>query len=261
MGRMAMKNIKEILNSGILHRYVVGETSPEEDNELYEALQLFPELKEHLNVLEENLMQLGLENAIDPPRDIKLSVLKQIEKTGNNKKKLNAAYSWMLLAACLVLAMGIFTYSVYTKSQDYNQQLTKVSEEYNQLKDQVEALKSSLTERERIFDILSDPETGKYVLKGNSISPNALAVGYVNKNLKEVYIDTKQLPTLSNDKDYQLWADVEGEMINMGVVKPTTNLLAMNYIENAESINLTIEPAGGSEHPTVSNLIANAYIE
>lgn len=256
-----MKTMKEILNSGILHRYVVGETNPKEDQELYNALQLYPELKQYLNELEDDLMQLGLENAIEPPKEVKHNLLNHVKNVGNTKKTLNSAYSWMLLAACLVLAMGIFSYSVYTKSKDYNQQLTKVTEEYKDLKNQVETLKSTLTQREHIYDILSDPETGKYVLKGNSISPNALAVGYVNKSLKQVYIDAKKLPTLSKDKDYQLWADVEGEMINMGVVKPADDLLAMNYIENAESINLTIEPAGGSDHPTVSNLIANVFLE
>jgi anti-sigma-K factor RskA len=57
-----------------------------------------------------------------------------------------------------------------------------------------------------------------------------------------------------------MWADVEGEMINMGVINNTENLLAMTYIEDAESLNITIEPAGGSDHPTVSRLISNVYL-
>tara|TARA_R110000868_G_scaffold379114_6_gene644835 strand:- start:10 stop:186 length:177 start_codon:yes stop_codon:yes gene_type:complete len=57
-----------------------------------------------------------------------------------------------------------------------------------------------------------------------------------------------------------MWADVEGEMINMGVIGKQNQLLAMDYIDNAESLNVTIEPAGGNDHPTVSNLITNVYL-
>ena len=108
--------------------------------------------------------------------------------------------------------------------------------------------------------LMGDPNTQKYLLKGNDLSPDALAVGYVNHKDRKVVLDARQLPDLPTDQDYQLWADVEGVMINMGLVKKEDGFLAMNYITGAESMNLTIEPAGGSEHPTVSNLIANVYL-
>ena len=57
-----------------------------------------------------------------------------------------------------------------------------------------------------------------------------------------------------------MWADVDGEMINMGIINTSKALLAMQYIPEAESFNITIEPKGGSPHPTVSELIANTYL-
>lgn len=66
---------------------------------------------------------------------------------------------------------------------------------------------------------------------------------------------------LNAEHDYQMWADVEGEMINMGLIDNKKDLLAMNYIENAESLNITIEPLGGSEHPDVSRSISNVYLK
>jgi len=71
---------------------------------------------------------------------------------------------------------------------------------------------------------------------------------------KTVVISTKQLPELDDQHDYQMWADVEGVMINMGIIERNKEMLAMNYIENAESLNITIEPSGGSDHPNVLNL-------
>ncbi len=82
----------------------------------------------------------------------------------------------------------------------------------------------------------------------------------MNHNDKSVFINTKQLPEIDKDHDYQMWADVDGEMIDMGVINKGQSLMAMNYIENAESLNITIEPAGGNDHPTVERLISNVYL-
>ncbi len=74
-------------------------------------------------------------------------------------------------------------------------------------------------------------------------------------------INTKKLPQLDADHDYQMWADVDGEMIDMGVIPKNKELIAMTYINNAESLNITIEPAGGNDHPTVERLISNVYLD
>ena len=73
-------------------------------------------------------------------------------------------------------------------------------------------------------------------------------------------INTERLPDLDADHDYQMWADVEGEMINMGVISKDKKLMAMNYIDHSESLNITIEPAGGNDHPTVERLVTNVYL-
>jgi hypothetical protein len=68
------------------------------------------------------------------------------------------------------------------------------------------------------------------------------------------------LPDLDAEHDYQMWADVEGEMIDMGVISKSKTLMAMAYIDHAESLNITIEPAGGNDHPTVARLVTNVHL-
>ena len=53
-----------------------------------------------------------------------------------------------------------------------------------------------------------------------------------------------------------MWSDVDGEMINMGTLAPNQELIPLKYIEKAESLNITIEPVGGNDHPTVEDLIS-----
>ena len=97
------------------------------------------------------------------------------------------------------------------------------------------------------------------MLQGNKLAPEAAVLSYVNHEEKSVLINIYNLPELS-DKDYQMWADVDGEMIDMGVIDTSQQTLAMNYIQDAESINITIEEKGGSDHPDVSNLIGSVSL-
>ena len=43
-------------------------------------------------------------------------------------------------------------------------------------------------------------------------------------------------------------------------LKEKSDWLDIKFLPNAESLNITIEPEGGSEHPTVSRLVASANI-
>jgi hypothetical protein len=46
----------------------------------------------------------------------------------------------------------------------------------------------------------------------------------------------------------------------MGVISKNKTVMSMAYIDHAESLNITIEPAGGNDHPTVSRLVTNVYL-
>ena len=97
-------------------------------------------------------------------------------------------------------------------------------------------------------------------MTGNTLSPDLKLVSFVNDKDKSVVITTSNLPELDDAHDYQMWADVEGEMINMGVIDTSKELTAMTYIDHAETLNITIEPLGGNDHPTVSNLVTSVSL-
>ena len=85
------------------------------------------------------------------------------------------------------------------------------------------------------------------------------AVAYVNPVKKLSYINVSNLPQLPEDQCYQMWAEVNGELVNLGVIRQFENkekLLALPYGDNAIGY-ITIEPSGGNETPTVQNIVAN----
>ena len=69
-------------------------------------------------------------------------------------------------------------------------------------------------------------------------------------------VSPQGLPNLPDNQTYQMWSDVDGEMIDMGLLPNDKELVTLKYIDRAESLNITIEPAGGNDHPTVERLIS-----
>ncbi|MBK7408753.1 MAG: anti-sigma factor [Saprospirales bacterium] len=103
--------------------------------------------------------------------------------------------------------------------------------------------------------------TAKIILNGCALSQGAFAIAYWNPAAQKGYIDIGSLPPPPKGKTYQLWADVEGHMVNAGTVScQAGQLQEIRFIEQAASLNITLEPDGGSKEPTVSLLQANGLL-
>lgn len=253
-----------ILDNGILEQYVLGELSLSEQQQVENALGLHAELRNHLEQIEIEFENLAFENEIEVPETVKKQLLqsivgKSVKTVSLDSHKTKKHYLGIAASIAAFFLMGsIYLYSELTSVK---QQMEIVEEDNIQLKNNLENLNTDLVETKKWYATINDPETEKYVLKGNSLLPNATLISYVNDAKKSVVINIEQLPELDKEHDYQMWADVEGVMINMGVIDQSKDMIAMNYIENAESLNITIEPFGGSEHPTVSKLVTNIYLK
>ena len=120
-------------------------------------------------------------------------------------------------------------------------------------------MRSQLEDVRNQFIVLNNPSTRKYMVNGNKKARELKAVAYINPVKKLSYINVRNLPNLPEDKCYQMWAEVNGQMVNLGVIKEIQDkdkLLALPYAEDAISY-ITIEPTGGNDTPTVQNIVAN----
>jgi len=149
---------------------------------------------------------------------------------------------------------------MYSQLNEVKQQLQTVETFNDELNTTIEALNTELERTNTFYTGIVSPDTEQYILKGNASLPEAKVVSYVNHKSKSVVINTERLPELDADHDYQMWADVKGEMIDMGVISKDKTIMNMAYIDYAESLNITIERAGGNDHPTVERLVTNVYL-
>lgn len=251
-----MMENKKILEEGLLERYLSGELTDEQNQMVESALEQDSSLRAHFDAMEADFERLGQEQAIAPPPAIKEGLIKTIGKS--QIKKIN----WLpfSVAAGFAILFGLSTFWLYLQWQDSKSNITLLQSQTSELQREVEKLASQFELTSSRFENINNANVVPLVLYGNEKAPNSRAVAYVNHSQHLVFVNPKGLPTLPANKTYQMWSDVNGEMISMGTLSTQDDLIPLKYIENAESLNLTIEPAGGSEHPTVEALISNVVL-
>ncbi|MEM6379617.1 MAG: anti-sigma factor [Bacteroidota bacterium] len=255
-------NKEQFLNTGLLEQYALGLTDNEESQIVEQHLQAFPELKEELQAMQSALEQYAQQYAIQPPSGLKNKILQDLEETPTNNietPKSNAFSTsvpwskWLSYAALIALTAGYLfkSHQINLAKQEIRQQQTAIAS----CNDRNESLEAS----QAIYAFISDPNTQPVLLKGTVVSPESEAVVYWNEDKESAYFFASALPKPPSDKQYQIWADVEGEMISVGLLDyQTKDLQQINYIANAESLNITLEPTGGSDHPNVEQLYVNS---
>jgi anti-sigma-K factor RskA len=78
-----------------------------------------------------------------------------------------------------------------------------------------------------------------------------------NTKTKEVYVGGMQLPEAPSGKQYQLWAIVNGNPVDAGVLSEA-QLQKMKTFEKAEAFAVTLEKEGGSPTPTMEAMVVMA---
>jgi len=260
-----MMDKKAIIESGMLERYLLGELSISESQQLEAVLQTDAELRSLFQEMESDFEKMAQENAISPPSNVKKQLLNKVigdtTPVISMDERNRSTKQYLAIAATFALLFGVATIWLYNQMNTMQENIEVVEAQNSELKNELELVIDNYDEVVTWYQTINDPNAIQLILNGNDKSPNAKAISYVNHVDKTVVLNAKELPPLDAEHDYQLWADVAGEMIDMGVIPKGTEMATMQYIDNAESFNITIEAAGGNDHPTVEQLISNVYLE
>ena len=251
----------------ILEQYILGLTSQRENEEIESYANLYPEVKAEIEALQEAVEGYALQYAISPKKDIKQDILSEIsqlemagEKVGTEPSR--SINRWVVGAVAASFALLLFSVlSLYNNNQQLNTEYEALGIQFETFKSDCEDQQARQKENLELFALLQNNTTVPVRLKGLPLAPDAQAIVYWNKDQEKAVLNIVDLPTPPQGKQYQMWADVEGEMISMGVFDFKLNeFQELAFIENPESFNITLEPIGGSDHPTVSQLHANGEV-
>ena len=172
------------------------------------------------------------------------------------KKNNSKFYRFAIAASIVALLFAGSAFFFYDQNQDLMEKNTIVN---NKIKTLEMDMRLELEDIRNQYIVLNNPNTKRLNIRGNKKAQELKAVAYVNPVKKLSYINVSHLPQLPEEQCYQMWAEVNGEMVNLGVIKQFDDkekLLALPYADQAVGY-ITIEPKGGNLAPSVENIVAD----
>lgn len=266
-----MEDIKTYIESGILELYVLGDLTPEERAQVEAMAQKYPAIKAELHEIERSMELYAERNAVKPSNNLRdrilssLTVEQTIAPVGHTTQEKNNiipisqtrsnTFFKYAFAACLALLIisTIALISTYNKLQESNNLVASL-----QLQNQRFANQTSLMGKE--LGIFHDASFKMLKLQGTPKSPSSALMVAWSPAKKKVMIDMTNANMPPNDKShqYQLWALVAGKPVSLGVFDADTTskgMKEMKSIASADAFAVTLEPRGGSETPTMDEMM------
>lgn len=258
--------ITTFLNSGLLEKYLLGDTTSAETEIVESNISKYPEVQNAYNTLQYNLEIVTRSNAVDVPNNILDTILEELDETPviklNTTKTYKKWYKFSVAASVAALLFASTSYLFFHQNQRLNKENQVVVDEIFDLRSDIENNNKKLDNIMSQFMELNDPDTYKYIMQGNNRAKNLKTVAYINPIDKTSMIDVVSLPELPQEECYQIWAELQGKMVSLGILSDTDGQLKrIPYTENALALNITIEPRGGNTHASLNRSVAEISLQ
>jgi anti-sigma-K factor RskA len=257
-------NVKEYISSGIIESYVLGMASEAEQQEFEQNCAQYPEIAEARTAFELALEKQLLQDSPSAPMALKHQIEEKIKSPisefsindfEQDKTPVRRVGVWRwIAAACLILLAGSVFWSItankkyhdlQAKNTELESRLQQSTAQLNQTMDDIEKLKHPM----KTAALKSEDDRAYAIVYWDTVSTS-----------KDVYLMVNNLPQPPTDKQYQLWALLNGQPIDLGMiqVKQTRLLYRMKNVQNAQAFAITLEPKGGSEKPTTAPIAVSS---
>lgn len=245
-------NVKEYINSGVIESYVLGMASEAERTEFEQVCAAYPEVAEARDAFERSLEAKLVQDAPEPPASVREKLWQQIAPpaTENNPTEelqevpLRRLNPWKWIAAASLLLLAGTAYWAYITNEKYHDTVARQAT----VEKQLQQAAAQLQTLQQDADILRHPMR-TVALKGTEAAPQAqTTVFWDTTSTKDVYMLINNLPRTPSDKQYQLWALLDGKPIDLGVfdfdVEQKRLLVKMKNVQRAQAFAITLEQRG-----------------
>jgi anti-sigma-K factor RskA len=250
-------NLQDYIASGIIESYVMGLASESERAEFEQMCAEYPALVAERRKFEESLEHYAAEHPVQPPSEVKVKILKIITME-NEKSRGNVGWMRFVAAASviLVIVMAAMYYHVSEQNKTIIEQNKDLSSTNDRLKERLDTTQSTLDRIVQEQSVVSDPNALVVNMVGTTVAPKSSANIYWDSANTSVYLVVKNMPKLPSDKQYQLWALIDGKPKDLGVFDATDEkvILKMKNTQKAQAFAITIENKGGSPSPDLKKL-------
>lgn len=255
-------NITTFLNSDLLENYLLGQTTSEQTERVESYISKYPEVAAAYNTMQNQLELVAQTQAVPAPKAVLASLLDALDadtpvipitRSRSRKKWFHLS----IAASVMAIMFASTTYMFFQQNQLLKIENQKIAEEIYDRLDDLDSKNKHLDEVMRQMNQLNNPETEKYIIKGNNRAKNLKTIAYINPKDKTSMIDVVSLPKLPEEQCYQIWAELEDKMVNLGILNEADRQLkSIPYTENALALSITIEQRGSQLTATKENAVA-----
>lgn len=241
--------LHSFLNSNLLNKYLVGETSDAETKEVEYFISNHTEVAAAYEKLQNNLELIAKAGAVDVPNDVLSNIMEALDDSNNTKViqlVQNRKTPWYSIAASAAAVLfAVTSFVLYQKNLNLNDENNIVVEEIFDLRSDIENNNERLSELSRELNKLNNPDSRKYVLNGNERAKDLKTVAYINPVEKTSMIDVITLPQLPKEQHYEIWAELQDRMVNLGILdRSDRKLKPIPYMEDALALSIKIGTNG-----------------
>ena len=247
-------NYQEILESGLIEMYIIGDISPNEVQIVEDALEKYPELRQYKYEREKTLEFYSKIHAIEPPTGTLNTILHNLAKSSVSQKipepyvKRGGGWSSILLGVTLLglAAGGWFVYQQSDELSRMEMQLQKCNQE-----------QASLQENMKVFALLNDRDSKVVPIESTEKFAQTEIVLYDNQVLQKAFIKIQNLPQISSNESFQLWS-LKGtdNPIPLDVFDSQSHaLLEIQHVGGSNAYAITVEKKGGAQTPNLDKLV------
>lgn len=260
------EKITTFLNSGLLEKYLIDNATVEETKLVESFITRYPEVENHYNNMQHNLEIVAKTHAIEPEQSTLKKILDALDDAPVielSKKRTSKKWHNFTIAASVAALIFAGTSSYfYNQNQKLQNDTVVVDEEIKDLRSDIAKNNIMLDKVMRQLLKLNNPETEKYIIKGNSRAKDLKTVAYINPKEKTSMIDVVSLPDLPEEQCYQIWAELQGKMVSLGILdKADRKLRNIPYMEDVLALSITIESKGGTNTATTANSVAQIDLQ
>lgn len=270
-------NAAELIASGLLEAYVLGQVSPDEARLVQASRASDPVVAAELDAIEQALQEWAMRNAVPPPAASKPAIFNRVEELNSMvqsstpvisftqaspmSEKRSEASSGKWLAAASIAALVVsaaFNWMQYRQLNEARTEVARLENDKAVLAEDMNVQRASFEQSQNQLAVVMDPQRQTILLNGVGNAVGEKARIYWDPKASAVHIDPMTLADLPEGKQYQLWALVDGKPIDAGVIgkgEASHGLQRMKDVPQAQAFAVTIEKEGGSPTPTLEAMV------
>ena len=261
---------QELIASGNLEAYVLGQLDAADALMVERMAAAHAVVRAELESIEGTLGTFAEAHAERPRSRVKENIMSTIGDDRTLRMLAHPAsspaaapartssWTWLVAASLLAFIMSAgMNFMLYRELKGVRGQLAAINAERAVLAQELQVQRTALQGSQEQLAVVLDPHKRVVPLSPKPIAPDAGARVYWDANTHDLFVDVLSLPPAPTGKQYQLWAQVDGVMVDAGLFDTAADaprIQRMKSTANATAFGVTLEKLGGSDTPTLTAL-------